>query len=51
VIVDVVILAKLVVEILGFAGAGGVIYRMKQNVDALHGTVQAQAETPPQERD
>jgi hypothetical protein len=42
---DVVTIAILVVEILGFAGAGVVIHRMKQNVDALCGTVKAQAET------
>jgi hypothetical protein len=34
----------LVVEILGFLGAGIVIYRMKQQIGALDGTVRAQAE-------
>jgi len=41
---DVVTIAILVVEILGFAGAGVVIHRMKQQIGALDGTVKTQAE-------
>jgi uncharacterized membrane protein len=41
---DVTTIAILVVEIVGFAGAGFVIYRMKQQIGALDGTVRAQAE-------
>ena len=42
---DIVVIAILVIEILGFGLGGVVVYRMKQQIGALKGMVEAQAET------
>jgi len=41
---DPISITILIIEVIGFVGAGVVIYRMKQQVEALGGTVKTQAE-------